>query len=184
MPDNRKTFGRMTTRGYYPDSIKSFGLSERTIRQASVDVESVTGLANSSRWTIRTILKAENPSGEVIVGAVPYQIMYFLGSLSTSNIIPHQAASVASYSNIAVGNPVTGTTTIYTERFPIHTTYAPTFQPYADDDTFYGGSNGKNLVIYNSITNLSGSSQDFFAIIQTRAFIPTAASGRRGAATT
>lgn len=148
MDNEFQSANRTSKRVLYPGIGTPRMLDQRVIGTTSVYVSDPISLPNLSTLTVISIIKS-SLNTNIVLGAVPYEIVFLQGSLDTTNMIPG-TSTVSGYS---LFGPCA----------------MPTFSPNAVTGVV-GGSDGDNLVYITSLYNNTGSTQTIYYISQTRVF--------------
>lgn len=141
---------RKNPTGYTPGGIKQTAFSSDFIQDTSTFVSGANTLTNNSALVIQSII-ASTTNSNIKLAANPYSIVFFEGSLSTSNII---------------GSGILNTGYIFNGPFSM-----PIFTPNAQNfsgSTVYGGSNGNNIVYVTTLINTTGVTKTIYYITNTR----------------
>lgn len=155
--DRTKRFNQQSVN---PTAIKPASVAQTTLVNTSTEFLGPISLGNNSALSIRTIV-TNVANSSFRIGAVPFAICFFQGSLSTSAII---------------GDTVTAD---YVILGPMA---VPEFSPHAQPTTApnggsAGGSDGNNLVFITQIINKTGGTQTIYVATNTRVLTPLGGSG-------
>lgn len=137
---------RISLQKMYPANVGPPQLLAGIVQSSNATINGPYSVPNTSSLTIQSIIVAKKDP-TIPLGAIPYCIAFFQGSLSTANII---------------GSGITGSGYVIKGPFAM-----PTFTPHATNNN-YGGSDGNNLVFVTELYNATGSTQNIYYISNTK----------------
>jgi hypothetical protein len=148
--------GKATQRSVLPTAVANAAFGQNFIQNSSTQIGGPISLSNGSSLTIMSIITA-NANPLIRLGALPFALVFFQGSLNTNNMI---------------GVTITGNGYLLKGPFAM-----PNFSPHAmSTPKTYGGSDGSNLVFMTELYNATGSAQTIYYITNTRYIQPGGAS--------